>query len=354
MPAEVVELMRGVSLDGLRSGKVLGVVTGKKVCLFSKDSLATGEDHLRAGKKREPIGLRGVPRNYFTDCFGQNEQEKTMLKKITLGVVAVALLAGLAFGGKLIPYSQTAYSKFRDVANDSVPVSFQLDAARQQLQAIGPEIKSMVHEVAKEKVQINKLLVDLKQHRQMLDFSKKEMLALRNHLVSGDEFYVAVNNKKFDNKRVEEDLQHRFSIYKTAEATFEKKQEIITIREKSLGNALVMLEQAKVQRQELEVQIENLSARNRMNEVIAMASELDVDTRQLAKAREMLSDLDATISADEEYLNIMPGFRGQIPVSADSVLPTTDVLKEMDEYFGEGSKANEVEISDAAADLVGI
>ena len=120
----------------------------------------------------------------------------------------------------------------------------------------------------------------------------------------------------------------------------------INIREKSLGNALAKLEQAKVQQQELEVQIENLSARNRMNEVIATANELDVNTSQLAKAREMLSDLDATISADEEYLNIMPGFRGQIPVSADSVLPTTDVVKEMDEYFGNESKANEVEISE--------
>ena len=204
----------------------------------------------------------------------------------------------------------------------------------------------MVHEVAKEKVQINKLLVDLKQHKQMLDSSKKEMLALRNHLESGEEFYVAVNSKRFDKSRVEEDLQHRFSIYKTAEATFEKKQEIINIREKSLGNALAKLEQAKIQQQELEVQIENLSARNRMNEVIATANELDVNTSQLAKAREMLSDLDATISADEEYLNIMPGFRGQIPVSADSVLPTTDVLKEMDEYFGNESIVDEVEISE--------
>ena len=91
-----------------------------------------------------------------------------------------------------------------------------------------------------------------------------------------------------------------------------------------------------------------------MNEVISTANDLDVDTSQLSKAREMLSDLDATISADEEYLNIMPGFRGQIPVSADSVLPTTDVLKEMDAYFGKDSKAGEVEVSETIAETVGI
>jgi chromosome segregation ATPase len=257
-----------------------------------------------------------------------------MFKKITLGVVAVALLAGLAFGGNLIPYSKTAYNKLRDAANDSVPVSFQLDAARDQLKAIGPEIKNMVHEVAKEKVQINKLVADLDQHNKMLETSYDEMMALRSHLESGEEFYVAINNKKFDQSRVEEDLRHRFNIYKTAEATKEKKEEIVRIRRTSLENALAKLDQAKVQQRELEVQIENLSARNRMNEVIASANELNIDSSQLAKARQMLTDLDASISANEEYLNIMPKYRGQIPVSSDSILPATDVLNEMDVYFG--------------------
>lgn len=256
-----------------------------------------------------------------------------MFKKITLGVVAVALLAGLAFGGNLVPYSKTAYNKIRDAANDSVPVSFQLDAARDQLKSIGPEIKSMVHQVAKEKVQINKLVADLDQHKRMLASSYDEMMALRNHLESGEEYYVAINNKKFNQSRVEEDLRHRFSIYKTAEATKEKKEEIVRIRQSSLENAMAKLDQAKAQQRELAVQIENLTARNRMNEVIASANELDIDSSQLAKARQMLTDLDASISANEEYLNIMPKYRGQIPVSSESILPTTDVLEEMDVYF---------------------
>jgi chromosome segregation ATPase len=258
-----------------------------------------------------------------------------MFKKITLGVVAVALLAGLAFGGNLVPYSKTAYNKLKNAANDSVPVSFQLDAARDQLQAIGPEIKSMVHEVAKEKVQINKLVADLEQHDKMLASSYDEMMALRSHLESGQEYYVAINKKKFNKSRVEEDLRHRFNIYKTAKATKEKKEAIVQIRQASLENALAKLDQAKSQQRELEVQIENLTARNRMNEVIASASELNIDSSQLAKARQMLSDLDVSISANEEYLNIMPNYRGQIPVSSDSLLPATNVLEEMDVYFGD-------------------
>ena len=80
-----------------------------------------------------------------------------MCKKVTLGVLGVALVAGLLFGGKLVPYTQTAVKNIREATQGSVPVSFQIEAARDQLEKIGPEIRDMVHEVAKEKVEIDRL-----------------------------------------------------------------------------------------------------------------------------------------------------------------------------------------------------
>jgi len=273
-----------------------------------------------------------VKENPNSSLTERQEVEENM-KKITLGIVATALVAGLLFGGRLIPYSVTAFNKIQAAANDSVPVAFQLDAAKEQLKAIGPEIKNMVHQVAKEKSQINKLAADLSRQHQSLKVSYDEMQALRQHLESGDEFYVAVNHQRFNQSRVEEDLRHRLSVYKTAKATVSKKEAITKIRTESLANALAKLDEAKSQQRELEVKIENLTARHRMNEVIATANEINIDNSQLAKARKMLSDLDATIAAEEEFLNILPKYRGQIPVSADSVMPATNVLEEMDAYF---------------------
>ena len=81
------------------------------------------------------------------------------------------------------------------------------------------------------------------------------------------------------------------------------------------------------------MQIENLVARHRMNEVVATATQINIDNSQLAKTRSMLDDIDARISADEEYLNIAPKYFGQIPVSPDSVISESDIMDEMDAYF---------------------
>jgi hypothetical protein len=256
-----------------------------------------------------------------------------MLKKLTLGVLGLMLVGGLLFGGKIVPYAKTAVKKVRSAAQDTVSVSFQIDAAKLQLEAIGPEIHNMVHQISKEEVQVKRLAADLKQHKKMLDRSYDEMMTLRSHVQSGDQVYVDTRGRSHNVARVEQDLRHRFSLYQTAEKTMGKKGEILTIRKESLIAAHSKLDEAKAQQRELEMQIENLQARNRMNEVVATATQINIDNSQLAKTRAMLDDIDARISADEEYLNIAPKYFGQIPVSADSVISEKDIMDEMDAYF---------------------
>jgi chromosome segregation ATPase len=262
-----------------------------------------------------------------------------MLKKLTLGVLGLMLVGGLLFGGKIIPYAKTAVQKVRSAAQDTVPVGYQIDAAKLHLEEIGPEIHNMVQQIAKEEVQVKRLAADLKQHKTMLEKSYDEMMTLRSHVDSGDRVYVDTRGQSHNTTRVKQDLSHRFSLYQTGEKTFEKKGEILEIRKESLLAAHAKLDEAKAQQRELEMQIENLMARNRMNEVIATASQINIDNSQLAKTRAMLDDIDARISADEEYLNIAPKYFGQIPVSTDSVISDKDIMDEMDEYFD--SKLND-------------
>lgn len=264
-----------------------------------------------------------------------------MCKKITLGVLGLALVAGLLFGGNLVPYGQTAIQKIRRGVNNSVDVDFQLDAAKNQLEKIGPQIVGMVHEIAKEKVQIKRIAADLDRQDEMLETSYDKMMTLRGHLESSDEYYVATNNKKYTRSRVEEDLRHRFTLHKTAEATRNKQQEILKIRRDSLESALSKLDTAKAQQRELEVQIESLTARNRMNEVIASASKLNIDSSQISKTRQMLDEIDARISAKEEVLNIAPEYYGgQIPVG-EELQDSSNILDDLDTYFQKPSDQND-------------
>ena len=264
-----------------------------------------------------------------------------MCKKLTLGVLGLMLISGFLFGGKIIPYAQTAVSKIRSSAQDSVPVSFQLDAAKKQLPKIGKEIHKMAFQIAKETVQVKRLAADLKRQDRMLKTSYDKMMTLREHVSSGDGSYVTTNGKTFKKSRVEDELRHRFTMYQTAAKTKEKQAEILVLRKKSLDNAYAKMEEAKAQQRELEVQIENLTARSRMNDVIATAGQLDIDNSQLSKTREMLDDIDALISAKEEFLNVVPDYYGQIPVGDEEAISDTDILEEMDAYFDKADSSDD-------------
>ena len=273
------------------------------------------------------------------------------MKKYVLGVAGLGLLASMLFGGKGIAYLQTAYDNASSAIDNQVPISFQIDAAKKQLESIGPEINDMNLQIAKEKVSIKKLESSIERQQDALETSRREMLTLRTHVDSGDEFYVAANSKAYDTERVLEELRTRLATHKTGAATLEKDQKVLELREQALDAALERLAEARSQKVELSLQIEHLSAQNRMNEVVKTASKLDeLDSSQLARTRGMIEDISARLETEQEMMSMLPTQYGQIPVSSDSPIAETDVLEAMDNFFDQQDvkKAQQDEVSGEA------
>lgn len=264
-----------------------------------------------------------------------------MCKKAIIAGAALLLIGAVVFGGRLVPYAQTAYDGVVDSVNSSVPIDFQIKTARKQLEKIDPEIRDMVYQIAKEKAQIKGLERQMAKDESMLKRQYDEMMTLRGHLQSGEEVYVATNGQAFANTRVEEDLRHRFSVYQTAEKTHQKSAQILEIRQQALATALTKLDNAKSLQRELEVQIENLTARERMVDVAKAASSINLDDSKLSVTQEMINDIGAKLDAEEEMLNMAPEYLGSIPVSGE-VTDNGNILDDMDEYFSNKFEESEV------------
>ena len=275
-----------------------------------------------------------------------------MLKKAAFFGLGLMLVGGLLFGSRIGPYAQTAFKKIRSSAEQSVPLTFQIDAARDQLKKIEPEIKNMVWQIAKEKSEIKRLEREVQAQSANLGKKHEELLTLRNHLKSGETVYVATNGKAYTNARVEEDLRHRFSMFQTAEKTKEKSEQILDLRRKSLEQALAKLEQAQVHQRELEIDLENLNARQRMVSVAKTASNISIDDSQLARTKSMIDEISAKIDAEEEMLNLAPKYLGEIPVSEGDVSAHGDIAAEIDAYFGEDSHGEQPQAEIADGKLV--
>lgn len=271
-----------------------------------------------------------------------------MFKKLTLGVLGIAVLGGLLFGSRIVPYANTAYVKVTEAAQSQVPIAFQIDSAKAQLKNIDPEIKNMIHQIAKETVQVKKLAADIERQSENLERSREQMITLRDHVESGDKFYVGTNSKAYSTERVTQDLRQRFAIHKTAKATVEKDEKVLELRKQALTSAFQKLEEAQAQKRELAIQIEHLTAQHRMNEVVKTASKLDdMDDSQLARTRGMIEDIAAQLATEEEMLNMTPTYFGQIPVDADAMEVDSDILGEMDAYFdAQDSDGETVDLDD--------
>lgn len=256
-----------------------------------------------------------------------------MLKKATFWGLGLLLVGGLLFGSRIVPYAQTAFKKIRATAEQSVPLTFQIDAARDQLKKIEPEIKNMVWQIAKEKAEIKRLERELESQTAGLTKKQSELLTLRDHLKSGETVFVATNGKAYTNARVEEDLRHRFSVFQTAEKTKEKSEQVLDLRRKSLDQAMAKLEQAQAQQRELEINLENLNARQRMVDVAKTASSINIDDSQLARTKSMIDEISAKLDAEEEMLSLVPKYLGEIPVSQEDVAAQGDIGEEIDSYF---------------------
>jgi chromosome segregation ATPase len=256
-----------------------------------------------------------------------------MFKKAALIGTGALLVGGLLFGGRLIPYAKTAYNKISESAEMSIPLSFKIDAVRDQLKKIKPEINNMVYQIAKERAEIKRLEREVNQQSEALAKQQSDILNLRTHLTSGEEVYVATNGKTYSNTRVEEDLRHRFSIFQTAKQTADKTSQILELRQKALETALSKLDQAQTLERELEVQIENLMARERMVDVAKTASNIRWNDSELSRTQEMIDEINCRIDAEEEMLALAPQYLGEIPVNT-SERGSGNIVYDIDTYFG--------------------
>ncbi|MDB4767037.1 serine/threonine protein kinase, partial [bacterium] len=159
--------------------------------------------------------------------------------------------------------------------------------------------------------------------------------------------------KAYTSDRVKEDLRHRFTLHKTAQQRLKTAERTLALRQTSLNTAFESLEKAQAQQRELQVKIETLNARNRMNDLVKTTSNYDFDDSQLARTRAMVDDISARIETEEEMLNLAPVVFGQIPVNKDTGSTAGNLLQELDEYFNSKDSQTDspAEQVDADADL---
>ena len=264
-----------------------------------------------------------------------------MIKKGLLAGGALVLLLVLFFGRDAVSYVRTSLVKIQQEVRDSVPIKFELDRARKMIQELDPEISRHKREIAREELGLQKLERQVKDDEAKLAKTWGEIQRLRADLQRGDSNFVYTGHT-YTAKQVESDLTSRFSRYQTKDATVDSLQKILDARRRGLTAAQDKLKEMIAAKLQLEVEVENLEARQKMVEVAKAASEFNIDDSQLSRTRELLSDIEARIEVDAQLVNADDFIPGEIQF--DEPEEDVSILDRITEYENSQGTAESEEI----------
>lgn len=253
-----------------------------------------------------------------------------MIKKTLIVVAGLALVLALLFGRNGWSYLTTVYADVQQTVEDNIPIETKLKRAHAEIDRLDPAIRDAMHVIAKEEAAVEKLADSVKTMDANLAKSQSEVMILKEHLDGGRGTFVT-HGRSFTEKEVENDLTRRFKNFKTMKETADQSREILGERQARLDAARDMLAEMQNAKKDLEIKVENLVTRHRMNEVKQAQSNLNIDDSQLSRTRKFIDDLETQVRVEEKMLNTQPHYSNEIPL--DKPEAEGNITQEIDAYF---------------------
>jgi peptidoglycan hydrolase CwlO-like protein len=252
-----------------------------------------------------------------------------MFKKLLILTLGVVLVLGLLFGRRAVDYVSKAVGDVRESINGKVPVEYELDGIRGDVQDLKSEIHDAMHKVAKEEVKLDQLLEEINDKEQLVSKLTYDVRRLNGIAKSGETF-VAHDGRQFGSEQVKTDLGLRFERLKTEQSTLGQLKQLHAVREKTLNATRQKMDKMIARKQQMEVDIANLESLHRLNEVAEVTSKLELDDSPFNQTNQRIQDLKTRLKVERKLLNVHVTAEAQIPLDAPQ---SQDITEEVDAFL---------------------
>ena len=200
-----------------------------------------------------------------------------------------------------------------------MPVEFQIDRAGQMVRDLEPEIRHSMHVIAKEEVALEQLNQQIDGSEKKADKDKSEIMRLQADLGQNKDVYRYAS-RTYTASEVKQDLSRRFSRFKVTDDTLASMKQMRDAREKNLDAAQQKLAAMINARRKLDIDIQNLEAKRKLVEVAQASSDYVFDDSQLARAKELITDIRTRLDVAAKLANADVNVQAEIPLDeADAV-----------------------------------
>ncbi len=266
-------------------------------------------------------------------------------KSVKAGLAAAGLAVAL-FGTQAWSYIQTGFNRVQDAVQSEVPISFELDRARNEVQQLIPVIRKSLHVVAEEQVEVDHLKTALETKGAALAEQQQSLVTLTSDLKSDRHQFVYAGST-YNRTELEKDLAERFSRFKIAEESLKKEREMLALKTRALGTHQETLESMLSQKKTLELELDRLSARLRTVESRKSISSLSIDESKLAQVKAMIGTIDKKLDVEDAVLDAEGNFSDLIPVTQPAV-STVDIVAQVEAHLSPASTVPAAEVATTA------
>ncbi len=261
--------------------------------------------------------------------------EYEMIKKAILGTFLVVVFALVLVGRDALSYVRTSLGYVKETIHEAVPISFQIDRARQMIRDLEPEIRRNMHLIAKEEVEVERLQQQIANLEARLTQEEEELKKLHADVKAGKKQFE-YGGRKYTVEQVRADMASRFERLKTGQATLKSLREIHAARSKSMEAARRKLEGMLAARRQLKVDVEGLEARMHLIAAAQTTSNYQFDDSQLGRVKELVNDLRTRLDVTERLVASEMTFYDEIPVNQTAA---TNIVEQVEQYFAESQVA---------------
>lgn len=260
-----------------------------------------------------------------------------MIKKGLFVLVGLALVTVVLFGRNAVSYVSTAYDRVTSSVEESVPVEFQIDRAHKMVRDLEPEIRHAMHVIAKEEVSLEQLNAQVEAAEARAAKDKREILHLQADLRQNKDVYRYAS-RTYTVNEVKNDLARRFGRFKVADDTLASMRKMRDAREQNLDAAQQKLAAMINARRKLDIDIQNLEAKRKLVEVAQASSEYVFDDSQLARAKELITDIRTRLDVAAKLANADVNVESEIPLDDDTPSDIVDQVAEWFQLDGQGEE----------------
>jgi len=255
-----------------------------------------------------------------------------MIKKGLLGAALGAGTLFLVFGISAPSYIRTAFHKVRQNAKDAIDPQFEIERARTEIAGLQPAFDQNKETLARAEVAAEHLEREITAIQANLDSTKTTIMAMRDKLKKGD--FRLTGHVAYTADELKAELASRLDHHTYTASILKEKHEVLKAKRKTIEAAHRQLENLRTQKATLLARLANIEAKLQMIEATQAKNEFNFDDSALARAKKTVSELEERLDVLTHRAEI-EGRYGDLDGKSSFVDPRRDVVKEVDDAFGE-------------------